>query len=291
VAKLAATDPSTRSLVSAGYAAEVGFYLHLAPRLQVDTPKCWYGAITPGNTEFTLLLDDLTPAVPGVQAEGCSIAHAESAIDNLLGLHQPLWNDPDLETMTFLMRPTRDTATMMSAAMASATDGFVARYEDSLGAADIATLRSAAEAIMEWQLARLQPFSAVHGDYRLDNLLFDPTGRRVVAVDWQTASLGPPMRDVAYFLGTSVASETRRAHEERLVGAHHAALLAHGVSGYGADRCWDDYRIGQLQGPMVTVIGCMYATGQRSDSSDAMFLAMARRSCAAIRDLASLDLL
>jgi hypothetical protein len=42
---------------------------------------------------------------------------------------------------------------------------------------------------------------------------------------------------------------------------------------------------------MVTVIGCMYATGARTDKSDAMFLAMARRSCAAIRDLRSLELL
>jgi hypothetical protein len=35
----------------------------------------------------------------------------------------------------------------------------------------------------------------------------------------------------------------------------------------------------------------MYAMGDRSDRSDGMFLAMARRSCAAIRDLRSLDLL
>jgi hypothetical protein len=42
---------------------------------------------------------------------------------------------------------------------------------------------------------------------------------------------------------------------------------------------------------MITTIGCIYAPRERSDASDAMFLAMARRSCAAIRDLGTLDLL
>jgi hypothetical protein len=41
---------------------------------------------------------------------------------------------------------------------------------------------------------------------------------------------------------------------------------------------------------MITVLGCLYATGTRSDTSDAMFVAMARRSCAAIRKLGSLEL-
>jgi len=101
----------------------------------------------------------------------------------------------------------------------------------------------------------------------------------------------PPLRDVAYFLGTSVTTDRRRAHEQALVADYHAALVAHGVTGYDADRCWRDYRLGQLQGPMVTILGCMYARGVRSGRSDAMFLAMATRSCAAIQDLRSLELL
>ena len=57
------------------------------------------------------------------------------------------------------------------------------------------------------------------------------------------------------------------------------------------DRCFDDYRLGQMQGPMITTLGAIYATAERSTRADGMFLAMARRSCAAIRDLRSLDLL
>jgi hypothetical protein len=86
VAKLASVDESRRQLVSAGYAAEVGFYLHLAPKLQVNTPRCWYGAIADENTAFTLVLDDLAPAAPGVQADGCTVAQARASIANRLRL-------------------------------------------------------------------------------------------------------------------------------------------------------------------------------------------------------------
>ncbi len=105
----------------------------------------------------------------------------------------------------------------------------------------------------------------LHGDYRLDNLLFDPDGADVVAVDWQTLAVGPPARDLAYFLGTSLTVDDRRAAERELVAEYHAALCARGVSGYDADQCFDDYRLGQLQGPMITTMGCAFATGDRSD--------------------------
>ena len=110
-----------------------------------------------------------------------------------------------------------------------------------------------------------------------------------MVLDWQTLAVGPALRDVAYFLGTSLSVEDRRSSERELVDHYHRMLLARGVEGYDLEQCFADYRLGQLQGPMITSIGAIYATGERSEDSDAMFLAMAHRSCAAIRDLATLE--
>lgn len=39
----------------------------------------------------------------------------------------------------------------------------------------------------------------VHGDYRIDNLLFDPKDLKIIAVfDWELSTLGDPLADLAY---------------------------------------------------------------------------------------------
>ena len=289
VAKLAAEDVEARARVAEGYRKEVGFYSLLAPTVTIAVPRCWAAAIGDDGTTFTLLLDDLAPASPGVQAEGCSRDAADAALRNLVGLHAPRWNDATLGEHAFLGLLDASSASFLGAIHVEATEQFVTRYADALDAADVATLRASAAATAAWMTTRPEPFSLVHGDYRLDNLMFHPAGT-VTALDWQTVTIGPPARDVAYFLGTSLLTDDRRACEATLVGTYHERLVAAGVSDYDAAQCFDDYRLGQLQGPLITVLGSEYATAVRTPAADGMFLAMARRSCAAIRDLASLDL-
>jgi aminoglycoside phosphotransferase (APT) family kinase protein len=60
------------------------------------------------------------------------------------------------------------------------------------------------EKLIEW-LPRTLPeqkrVSIVHGDYRLDNMIFHPTEPRVKAVlDWELSTLGDPMADFTYLL-------------------------------------------------------------------------------------------
>jgi aminoglycoside phosphotransferase (APT) family kinase protein len=60
------------------------------------------------------------------------------------------------------------------------------------------------ERLIEW-LPRTLPESArasiVHGDYRLDNMMFHVSEPRVVAVlDWELSTLGDPMADFTYLL-------------------------------------------------------------------------------------------
>jgi len=291
VAKLATGDAAARERVKGGFAKEVGFYTQLSTTVDVRTPRCWYGAINDDWTTFTLLLDDLAPSVPGVQADGCSPAQAAEAVRNLVGLHAPRWDDECLLGIDVLTPTTPETADFLGELFATSTDGFVERYRKELLDEDIATLHDVSAAITTWLTARPRPFGVVHGDYRLDNLMFSPDTNHVYALDWQTVTVAPPLRDVAYFLGTSLEPSLRRAHEEDIVAEYHEAIMARGIVDYDGRRCWDDYRLGQVQGPMITVLGCMFATAERSVRADNMFLAMASRSCAAIRELRSLDVL
>jgi hypothetical protein len=289
VAKLAAGDPSARSQMAFGFRKEVGFYRDLADTLTVRAPRCWYHAISDDGANFVLVLDDLAPSVPGVQASGCTVDQATGALENLAALHAPRWNDESLKDLEFLSPIDEGVAELFGAGLEAATPQFIERYADALGDDDVATLEATAKAIVPWTLDRPKPFSVVHGDYRLDNLMFPRTDGDVVAVDWQSVSVGPPGRDVAYFIATCFDAEERRKHEEQLVAAYHAELVRRGVEGYDVERCFDDYCAGHLQGPLITVLGAIYATAQRSESADRMFIAMATRTCAAIRDLGTLD--
>ena len=292
VAKVPAQGPESRAAgASGGYANEVGFYRELAETVTIQVPDCHYAAIGDDLGRFVLVLEDLAPAEQGDQLAGCSVQQARAAVETLAGLHGPRWCDPTLFDVTWLQRVTPETAFFLGEIMRSSTDGFVERYEDRMAADDVEMLRAFAAVTHEWVAARSERFGLVHGDYRLDNLLFATAagGAPASVVDWQTVGIGLPARDLAYFLGNGLVPEDRRAHERDLVEVYHSALTAQGVADHSLAECWEDYRLGQFQGPLITVLGAMHV--EQTDRGDDMFMAMISRAGEAIRDLGSLELL
>ena len=291
VAKMAGGDPSTRTLIADGYRNEFLFYTAVRDSVAVRSPRCWYATITEDNTSFVLLFDDLAPALPGVQARGVTVNEALVAVRNLAGLHGPRWADPSLLELDGLSLPSAEGAEFHAQVLTGAIPQFVDHFAAYLGPEDEATIAAVPDNLVAWITARLDRYTLIHGDYRPDNLMFMPDGSMVTTLDWQTLGLGLAGRDIGYFLATSLEPDARRAHERRLVEAYHEALIGHGVTDFSLDTCFEDYRLGVAQGPLITILGAVYATAAPSADSDAMFAAMITRSCAAIRDLDPFSLL
>ncbi|BBZ21799.1 phosphotransferase family protein [Mycolicibacter hiberniae] len=290
VIKLPAADDAVRDRVVLGYRSECAFYQEVAARVKVPIPQCFHCDINEDATEYALLLADRSPAVQGDQIAGCDPHQARLAVTALAGLHAPTWCDQRWLTFSGLAmsqldadgaRGMGDIARMCAAVT-------VQRLGAQLGDADCETLTAALDLITPWLSAPVGRFALIHGDYRLDNMLFSPDGEAIWVVDWQTLGVGLPARDLAFFTGTSVEPELRNRIEADLVAEYHSALLGHGVTGYDRETCWQDYRFGALQVPLICALGLVFATG--TDRGDDMFVTMLRRGCQAIRDLGTLEL-
>jgi hypothetical protein len=288
IVKLPATDAGSRAAGQLGYRCETTFYRTVADRVRLDIPRCYFAAMNAGGDGFTLVLEDLAPAEVGDQIAGCSLAQARAAAVNVAGLHAPTWNDPTLRELDWLIPDLAAYPEMAAAFLVDATTQFLDRYEVTPDTA--VTLRGFADRFVDWATGRPEPFAMLHSDYRLDNLLFaEPHAPRpVIAVDWQVVTLGSPLRDVAFLVSTGLSTTSRRAGEKGIVEAYHRRLVALGVDGYGPEQCWEDYRHGLFQGPLITVLGAFVA--QPSARGDRMFTVMAERSSAAITDLDAMSL-
>jgi aminoglycoside/choline kinase family phosphotransferase len=288
VVKYARPDVES-AMAGMAYAKEVAFYVELGDRVAVRTPDCLYAAMAEGAPRFVLVLEDLSDARQGDQIAGCPVEHAEAALVNLAGLHGPTWCDAELAASSWLGSDPAFTPAFMAPVLEVAADAFAERFAAELDRAEAAVLEASRELLAEWMFDHGDRTAVLHGDYRLDNLLFpvdDPA--RVAAVDWQTASMGPPGRDVAFFLSTCLDVDDRRRHERDLVAAYHRALGQHDVTGYSLDECFADYRLGLLHGPLIILLGRF--TAGVTERGDEMFRAMWRRSTAAIYDLGAVDL-
>jgi aminoglycoside phosphotransferase (APT) family kinase protein len=97
----------------------------------------------------------------------------------------------------------------------------VARWTKQYRAAETEAMPSV-ERLIAW-LPRTLPeqtrTSIVHGDYRIDNMIFAPDAPRVIAVlDWELSTLGDPLADFSYLLMSWVTEPEGRSGVLGLAG-------------------------------------------------------------------------
>ncbi len=280
VAKLAIGELPQRQFASGVFRNEVLFYQRLAPTLAVPRPDCYASVISPEHTEFVLLLKDMAPAVQGDQIAGCTPHQARAVALAAAGLHGPRWCDQTLLEVPGLALPTHDDRVLMDSVLEPMADAFRSRFV--LDEHETATIDWLVATAGDWLERPPRRFALIHGDLRIDNVLFGPDVQ-VTVVDWQTITPGNPLRDIAFLLSTSLNVEDRRTHERAIVAAYHAALGGFGVTDYTLDECWADYVDSLIQAPLIIVFGCGAAIP--TERGDRMFTTMLARCAAAIEDL------
>lgn len=286
IAKCPSHDAASRHIaaVTGTYVKEVGWYRALRGAAKVAAPHCYHADIAADDVDFILILSDLAPARQGDQLAGVSMAALSPCIAEAARLHAMLWDSPHLDAVPWLKR---DNADIIRALFPQLYAGFRERYAARLDPAVLDLGAGIVARLDTWLARRPAARMLVHGDLRIDNILFAPDDTACWLVDWQTLGIGSGASDLAYLVGTSIAEAGQR-DDETAFCQWIAALEQEGIA---PDRAalWTDYRIGALSGYFMAVFASMNV--ERTARGDEMFAVMAERPARQALALGSLDLL
>ena len=285
VLKVAASDPASRQtgLALGLYEREVRFYTDIAPAVGGPVAPCYSSDFDGATGVFHLLLGDAAPAAVGDEIRGATVEQALLAMTELGHLHAPLLGRSAMADVEWLNRD----SPMNQALITQLYAGFVDRYRD-----DVA---HAHREVCERLVASFDAYLAaapdsvhglVHGDYRLDNMLFGQPGadRPLTVVDWQTVTWGPATMDVAYFIGCALPDEIRRENYDALLDAYHTALGPEPL--LSIDDVREGVRRQSFFGVMMAIVSSMLV--ERTDRGDEMFMTMLRRHSQHVLDTGAL---
>ena len=275
-AKFAAADPTSRATAAMFglYAKEVHFYREAAPLLKVRTPRVHFTGVSEDGSECLLLLEDMGPARQGDQVAGCDLVDARAAIRQAAAIHGPSWRRSELLKAEWLA-PKPGIAETLATLYPPAQQVFRERYARVLEPELMAVCEGLAALAPRWFGREVETLGIVHGDFRLDNILFDIRGgaESIAVLDWQTASAGNPLVDIGYFMGCGIGDSLRRAQGDELLALYRTEMANYGVK--FQDSQFDrDYRLGVLHGVATAVFSAAHV--ERTVRGDANFLSMAR---------------
>jgi len=277
IAKVSSNDESSRhmAIATSAYLRETRFYQHLSDVAGARVPRCYHAEISDDGGDFVLLMEDMGPARSVDQLSGCTADQAALVVEQAAALHGSSWGHPRVAQQDWL--PVQAVWTALGGSVPDLLDAWLERFGDLLTPDQADVVSRLGTAVPPWLATLTEHRCLWHGDFRLDNMLFDAQGGAVpvVVVDWQSVAAAPGVIDLSYFLGTSLDAGERALVERDLVGEYHQRLLAHGVSGYSVERCWREYQAHALFGLILTLPVSLGV--QRTERGDAMFAAMARR--------------
>ena len=280
VAKLPSADAQNHDVAKnfGYYAREAIFYRQLADLVDGLVPAC-LGVVDNPDGSVSLVLEDRTDLRDADQVAGASPTQARQAVEAVALIHARTWEHPRLGAARL---PTAlDPEVAGFGSLFDLTwPGFVSSFPDLVDAEIEARAR---HLIDGYDLACAQladpPNCLVHGDFRLDNLLFD--SRAAILLDWQLASVGAGAYDLCRFLVGSLDPAGYDDLAAPLIDRYWQSLHDAGVSGYPRDRLDSDLRaafITYLPIPVTVAVG----VASVDERAARLKRVLAERLCAAI---------
>ncbi|HLA26861.1 MAG TPA: phosphotransferase [Syntrophales bacterium] len=261
---------------------EVRFYQEVAPSVPVLYPTVLAAQRQRGRGT-TLVMADVTEwgAIPGSPRDVLTTNQAALVVEQLAHLHARFWHKASLDdAYRWLAGPVR-------------------RWEDRLGAAlavplmqrglqragsNIPTklhapaVRYARQRRHAMRFLAGGPRTLVHHDLHPGNLFWQQS--QPGFLDWQLVRIGEGIGDVAYFLATALAPETRRTHELRLLTRYQQILADHRVAAPDFTTLLQRYRA-HLIYPFEAMVVTLAVGGMMELESN---LELIRRASAAVED-------
>jgi Phosphotransferase enzyme family len=264
--KTTATYASRLMIGLTGAAAtETEFYLKARPKLQINSPECYYAAHDPKTGRQLIILEDV------VKTRGCTFPdartpltrlEAEDLVETLASYHGTFWNSAVLggELATLMTAEEFQTSFNDMAAWDRVSLRGMTKAKDVLPDAVLAHRDRFWSLFMKSMAMHADgPQTVLHDDPHPGNWYRDGEGHMGV-FDWQGASRGLWALDFCYAVIAALEPEDRRAWERDLLDLYLGHLEAMGVkSPPSRDQAWLDYRRHSCKG----FVNWLYTIGIR----------------------------
>jgi len=284
IVKFPTDDPLQRGIsdLLGFYERELVFYRDFADDAPFGTAQCHAAIQAEENTDFVVVMEDLSHLDSVDQRDGCSWEQSLESVTKMARFHA-LWQaSPKLAEMAKLFLPIKN-----EMYLAALPDMFAAGWEQAKihGAGhltpELVTLGDRWGALISFfQDHLMEPSTVLHGDWRADNLLFD--GDDLYVIDFQIASVGAGVYDLGYFASQSIPSEVRSGRDGELVQLYVDTLSSFGVS-MPFDDAMLQYRI-SLANHLIYAVTSFQTYEQLPERSQELMQTMLQRAGQAILD-------
>lgn len=258
VVKLPALDDAAvfTSTVLRMYIREVRFFERLAAEVPVRVPAYHHGAVDEETSQFVVVMEDLGGYRIVDQLDGMPIADAERAVDALARWQSQWWGSAEELVDAGLTVHLGDPIypAVLPTVFAEGWEKLLAEHEVPEPILGVGPGFGDAIPHLLTDLAQ-GPTTLCHGDFRADNMLFDPAGEPAL-LDFQLIGTGAGAYDLAYFTTQSLDATDAAAHERRLFDRWCDGLEAGGVTGLDREAEWLRYRKAALFCLVYPVVAC-----------------------------------